>query len=202
MKRRLLLFIALFLVVTGCAQQSAVKPQQTERIFKDAAIRTEAGITLPIEDIIALESSIKAYWDARRENDWFKAFDYEDPDVIKKEKMTRGGYAASKLGGIEEKEYDVKWIQILAEDKVRTFSMHKVFISLPPVVKEDEIPMKDIWMKKDGKWYRKLVLDPFAEGGADIKVEIKPEMKPMDKKADDAAPKLDEKKETEKPAAK
>jgi hypothetical protein len=133
-----------------------------ERVFKDVEIRYSEGATLPEKEIVELEQRVKTYWDARMEGNAVKMYELEDPDVIKDEKLTLTGYIRSKSPAIVDKKYEVKGLEVLSPEKVRVYIILNAFINLPQVMREEEAVIRDIWQKKEGNWYRWLVLNPFS----------------------------------------
>ncbi len=174
MKSILLMFIATLLLFS-CSVKQVTEPE-TERIFKDAEIRSSSGVNLPLEDIITLEKRVKTYWDARMDGNAAKMYELEDPDVIKDAKLTLVGYIQSKSPVIVDKGYEVKGLEIVNPEKVRVFIILHAFINLPQVMKEDTAVIKDIWQKKQGQWFRLLLLDPFSTlpGSERRKIQVKP----------------------------
>ena len=151
---RKIIIIAVVLFAFSCA---------TQRIFYDAKIEQDS-FDLPLREIISLEKRVKSYWDARLKNDWAKAYKYEDPEVKKKAKLTLSKYIQTKAPWIEIKNYDVKKIQVLNPNKVRVYLIIDASIDLPIGGKREERVLgKDIWLKRNGKWYRFLVLNPFHQ---------------------------------------
>jgi hypothetical protein len=159
MKSILLMVSAMFLLFS-CSVKQVTEPK-TERIFKDAEIRSSSGDNLPLEDIIALEERVKTYWDARMEGNGVKMYELEDPDVIKDAQLSLSGYIQSKSPAIVDKGYEVKGLEILSPEKVRVRIILQAFINLPQVMKEETALIRDIWQKKHGQWFRWLVLNPF-----------------------------------------
>jgi hypothetical protein len=160
MKGTLLIIIAM-LFLFSCSVKQVTAPE-AERIFKDAEIRSGAGVNLPLEDIVTLEKRVKTYWDARMAGDHAKMYEFEDPDVIKKQNLTLTGYIQSKSPAIVDKSYQVKGLEIVDPEKVRVLIILEAFINIPQVMKEEKAVIKDIWQKKQGQWYRWLVLNPFS----------------------------------------
>lgn len=160
MKSRLLIIMAAF-ILCSCSVKQVAAPE-AERIFKDAEIRSVDNNTIPLEDVIALEKRVKTYWDARMLGDGAKMYELEDPDVIKRTKLSLNGYIQSRSPAVIDKGYEVKGLEILSPEKVRVYIILQAFINLPQVMKDEKALIRDIWLKKQGNWYRWLVLNPFS----------------------------------------
>jgi hypothetical protein len=180
MKGTMFVFIAM-LFLFSCSVKQVTAPK-TERIFKDAEIRSSSGDNLPLEDIVELEKRVKTYWDARMAGDEFKMYELEDPDVKEQEKLTVTNYIKSKSPAITDKSYEVKGLEIMNPEKVRVLIILEAFINLPQAMREEKAVVKDIWQKKQGQWYRWLVLNPFGLLQKTIdgkKIEAKPYEGPL-----------------------
>lgn len=164
MKRMIVIMIVAVFMSSCAARQTVSMP--AERVFKDAEIKSDSGVNLPLEDIISLEKRVKAYWDARLEDDWVKAYEYEDPEIKKQAKLTVSKYIGGKASWIDIKNYDVKRIELLEPDKVRFYIVLDASIDLPigkREKKDEKVPIKDLWLKRGGEWYRFLALNPFQQ---------------------------------------
>jgi hypothetical protein len=159
MKVKALIFIAM-LFLFSCGVKQVTKPEP-ERIFKDAEIQSEKGDILPLEDIVKLEERVKTYWDARMRGDLTKMYELEDPDVKLEAKLNLTSYIQNSTTAIIDKSYEVKGLRILNPEKVRVYIILDTFINLPQVMREENVVIWDIWKKKQGEWYRQLVLNPF-----------------------------------------
>jgi hypothetical protein len=160
MKSRVFVVIVALLVFTcGLRQAGASGP---EKIFKGVKIKTTAGVKLSPEDILMLEKRVKTYWDARLKGDQAKMFMLEDPDVIKKEKLTLTSYIQAKSPAIVDKSYEVEGMEILSPEKVRVYIKLDAFIDIPSVMRNEKAVLHDLWQKKQGQWYRWFLLNPFS----------------------------------------
>jgi len=189
MKVTVFIFITM-LFLFSCSVKQVAAPE-AERIFKDAEIRSSSGDNLPLEDIIALEKRVKTYWDARMDGDAAKMYKLEDPDIIKEAELTLTGYIQSKSPAVVDRKYEVKGLEIVNPEKVRVFIILEAFVNLPQVMKEEKVVIRDIWQKKQGEWYRWLVLNPFST--LPVSEQKKIEAKPYEGPLGSGVPKSDTK---------
>jgi hypothetical protein len=179
MKGTVLVFISMLFLISFSAGQA--RAAESEKIFKDIEIKSSPGVSLSPEDLHMLEKRVKTYWDARMDGNAGKMYELEDPDVIKDNNLTLSGYIRSKSPAIVDKGYEVKGIEIVNQKKARVFIVLTAFINLPQVMKEENAVIKDIWQKKQGQWYRWLVLNPFGvlNESDRKKIEAKPYEGPL-----------------------
>jgi len=123
-------------------------------LFPDAKItKANDSIVVSEKDLAQLKERVNEYWGYKIQNNYTKAFDYEDPKTKEKYKINLEEYLSSKT---HIKYHSIRIVEVtfVRDDYAKIKIMVKyTFNFLEPVT--DEKDVVDRWVKReDGDWYR------------------------------------------------
>lgn len=123
-------------------------------------IKADENIVVSERDPARLKERIVEYWKCRIDNNYMKAFEYEDPKTKEKYKIDIEAYLSNKPG-IKYNAIRITEINFVRPDYAKATIMVKyTFDFFEPIT--DEKDVLDKWVKReDGKWYRIFSLSPL-----------------------------------------
>jgi hypothetical protein len=148
MKNVLKLLCAIALLFS-CATATAQKD-----LFPDAKItKADDTIVVSAKDLAQLKNRISTYWGYRIQDNYTKAFEYEDPKTKETYHINLEDYLSNKAR-IKYHTIKIKEINFVRNDYAKvTLLIKYTFSFFEPIT--DEKDAIDKWVKReDGKWYR------------------------------------------------
>lgn len=123
-------------------------------LFPEAQIlKADESIVVDQKDLARLKERVDQYWGYRIQNNYTKAFDYEDPKTKEKYNIDLEEYLVSK-SSLTYHSIRIVEINFVRNDYAQIKIMIKyTFDFFEPIT--DEKDVTDKWVKReDGKWYR------------------------------------------------
>jgi len=125
-----------------------------KELFPEAKIiKADESMVVSEKDLNRLKERIDGYWKCRIDNNYTKAFEYEDPMTKEKYKINLEDYLTKKPG-IRYHAIRITEVNFVRPDYAKVLIMVKyTFEFFEPITSENNI--LDKWVKReDGKWYR------------------------------------------------
>lgn len=127
---------------------------QNKELFPEAKIiKADENMVVSEKDPARLKERINEYWKCRIDNNYIKAFEYEDPNTKEKNKIGIQEYL-SKKPHLKYHNIRITEINFIRPDYAKVTIMVKyTFDFFEPMTDEKDI--LDKWVKReDGEWYR------------------------------------------------
>jgi len=127
---------------------------QNNDLFPEAKIiKADESMVVSEKDPARLKERIDEYWKCRIDNNYIKAFEYEDPNTKEKYKIDIQEYLSHK-SNLKYHNIRITEINFIRPDYAKATIMVKYTFDLfGPITDEKDI--LDKWVKReDGKWYR------------------------------------------------
>jgi len=151
--KNVLKMLALMVFLFSCATV------HNKDLFPEAKIiKADEKMVVSQKDLARLKERVNEYWGYRIQNNYTKAFEYEDPNTKEKYKIDLEEYLASK-SRVRYHNIRIAEINFIRNDYAKLTIMVKyTFDFFEPVTDEKDII--DKWVKReDGKWYRIFTTD-------------------------------------------
>jgi hypothetical protein len=145
--KNVLIILCLMVLLVSCATAQ-------KDLFRDAKIiKADDSIIVSEKDLAQLKERVNEYWGYRIQNNYTKAFDYEDPKTKQTYKIDLEEYLVSK-SSLKYHSIRIEEVNFIRNEYAKVKIMVKyTFDFFEPVTDEKDIT--DKWVKReDGEWYR------------------------------------------------
>ena len=145
MKRAVLFWIAAFVVLFGST----------------SVVLFSSGRNSDPSDVERLLDRMTEFWECRVRGDYVTIYDLMSPDI--RESVSRSAFVGAK-GFVNYYGFDIRSVEIAGEEaralvQYSWKANHPLFEKSPP----KEHVMEDVWVRRDGTWFRKFVAPSMVD---------------------------------------